>query len=114
MKDMQTPLFIIQVVFNYFRVSVFYQMTKTHKHEIVLARQVSMYFMRQYTGLSLEGIGRYFSRDHATVLHAFRTVNNLRDTDRHFRDDLIQICERINSRYDVNEMIYAHYDTDRV
>jgi chromosomal replication initiator protein len=113
-EDMTTPLLIIQVVFDYFHISVFYQMTKTRQRQTVVARQVSMYYMKEYTGLSLERIGQYFARDHATVLHAFKTVNNLRDTDKCFRSDLIEICKKINSRPEINENKYAQYDTDNV
>lgn len=42
---------------------------------IVLPRQVGMYLARRFTGLSLDQIGAYFGgRDHSTVLHACRKV----------------------------------------
>jgi chromosomal replication initiation ATPase DnaA len=48
--------------------------------------------LRHYTTLSLKSIGEYFEDnnlntfDHATVLFAVNTVNDLRETNREFRD----------------------------
>ena len=43
--------------------------------EIAFPRQVAMYLARELTGASPPQIGRAFNRDHATVLHACRHVN---------------------------------------
>ena len=58
---------------------------KTRKN-IVQARQLAMYFSKQLTKSSLANIGAQCGeKDHATVLHACKTVNNLSDTDKTFR-----------------------------
>ena len=60
--------------------------SKTRKREIVQARQLTMYFAKQLTKNSLATIGAQCgNKDHATVLHACRTVNNLAETDKRFR-----------------------------
>jgi len=63
------------------RVSRYYQVparqlqSRRRYRNILLPRQVSMYLARRLTGLSLEQIGAYFGgRDHSTVLHACRKV----------------------------------------
>ena len=44
--------------------------------EIAQARQVSMYLCRDIMGTSLNSIGMFFGgRDHTTVMHALKTVN---------------------------------------
>jgi hypothetical protein len=74
------------------QVSVSLDNIKTRKREIVQARQLAMYFSKQLTKNSLASIGAQCgNKDHATVLHACRTVNNLTETDKRFRtyvDDL--------------------------
>lgn len=61
------------------------QMT-SRKREIVQARQLSMYFAKKITKSSLAVIGMQCgNKDHATVLHACKTIENLRQTDRYIR-----------------------------
>lgn len=84
--------YIQKIVCDYFDMPVELLKSKTRKREIVQARQLTMYFSKQLTKNSLATIGAQCgNKDHATVLHACRTVNNLMDTDKRFRtyvDDL--------------------------
>lgn len=82
-------------------VSDFYNIKKdliqsaSRKREIVQARQVTMYFIKKYTKLSLSQIGiQVGNRNHATVLHACNTIKNLTEVDKGFRSD-IQEIERL-------------------
>mgnify|MGYP001445218703 CR=1 FL=1 len=52
-------------------------------------RQVAMYLSKQLTSRSLPEIGRKFGgRDHTTVMHAVRKVEELRVTDNSFAEDI--------------------------
>lgn len=52
-------------------------------------RQVAMYLSKQLTSRSLPEIGRKFGgRDHTTVMHAVRRINELKATDHAFAEDL--------------------------
>ena len=52
-------------------------------------RQVAMYLAKQLTSRSLPEIGRKFGgRDHTTVMHAVRKVEELRSTDTSFSEDV--------------------------
>ncbi|MDA0239958.1 MAG: chromosomal replication initiator protein DnaA [Proteobacteria bacterium] len=52
-------------------------------------RQVAMYLAKQLTSRSLPEIGRKFGgRDHTTVMHAVRKVDELRDHDTSFAEDV--------------------------
>ena len=58
----------------------------SRKREIVQARQLAMYFSKKITKSSLSVIGlQCGNKDHATVLHACKTIENLRQTDRNIR-----------------------------
>ncbi|TWP22566.1 chromosomal replication initiator protein DnaA [Apibacter muscae] len=84
--------FIQKLVCDYFKVPIDLLQSKTRKRDIVQARQIAMYFAKKYTNASLTSIGNQIGkRDHATVLHACKTVDNLFETDRMFKtyvDDL--------------------------
>ncbi|MCK5856768.1 MAG: chromosomal replication initiator protein DnaA [Bacteroidales bacterium] len=78
--------YIQKVVSDYFNIPVDTINSKTRKREIVQARQIAMYFSKKFTKSSLATIGIHCgNKDHATVLHACRTINNLIDTDKQFR-----------------------------
>ena len=84
--------YIQKVVCNYFNVKLEDLFTSSRKRDIVQVRQVSMHFAKKYTDLSLAQIGAQCgNKDHATVLHACRTVDNLKATDRHFKVQLEEI-----------------------
>ena len=84
--------YIQKVVCDYFNLNIELLESKTRKREVVQARQIAMFFAKQMTKASLASIGAHCGgKDHATVLHACKTVNNLMDTDKRFRgyvDDL--------------------------
>jgi chromosomal replication initiator protein len=73
---------IARQVSRYFQVD-FGQLRAPGKgRQALLPRQVGMYLARQLTQLSLREIGAYFGgRDHATVLHACRKVEQALDVD---------------------------------
>jgi len=88
--------YIQKVVSDYFSIPVDVVNSKTRKREIVQARQIAMYFSKKYTKSSLATIGIHCgNKDHATVLHACRTVNNLLDTDKQFRSYVTEIEKKI-------------------
>ena len=77
---------IQKIVSDYFQMDVTTLQSKTRKRHIVQARQLAMFFSKKFTKASLASIGTKIGhRDHATVLHACKTVDNLAFTDKHFR-----------------------------
>lgn len=68
----------------------------TRKRNVVQARQLSMYFAKKYTKASLVVIGeKCGKKDHATVIHALKTIDNLLETDKQFR----AMAEKIEQKF---------------
>jgi chromosomal replication initiator protein len=88
--------YISKVVCDYFELPVEVLHTKTRKREIVQARQIAMFFSKNLTKHSLASIGSQIGdKDHATVLHACRTVNNLIETDKKFKSYISEIEKKL-------------------
>jgi chromosomal replication initiator protein len=70
----------------------------SRKREIVQARQVTMFFIKKHTELSLSQIGiQVGNRNHATVLHACNTIRDLSEVDKGFRADIEEIERLLQS-----------------
>ena len=88
--------YIQKVVCDYFSLPLELINSKTRKREIVQARQLAMFFSKKHTKSSLATIGLHCgNKDHATVLHACRTVNNLLETDKRFRVYVEEIDKKL-------------------
>lgn len=88
--------YIQKVVSEYFQMDVETLQSKTRKRHIVQARQLAMYFAKKFTKASLASIGNQIGkRDHATVLHACKTVDNLGYTDKQFRKYVEDLSQKL-------------------
>ena len=88
--------YIQKIVCDYFDLPIEMLKSKTRKREVVQARQISMYFSKKMTKSSLANIGAHCGgKDHATVLHACRTVVNLSETDKQFRVYLEELEKKL-------------------
>ena len=66
--------------------------TRSRKREIVVARQVAMYLTKKHTSMALAGIGSLLGRyDHATVLHACKTIEGQMQVDKELQKSLEEI-----------------------
>lgn len=89
--------YIQKVVSDYFQLDVETLQSKTRKRHIVQARQLAMFFAKKYTKSSLQNIGNQIGdRDHATVLHACKTVDNLVETDKQFKKYMEDINKKLS------------------
>lgn len=78
--------FIVNEVCNHLNIPIEVFYSKSKKREMVQARQLAMHFAKKYTKCSLAAIGQQCGgKDHATVIHALKTVANLLETDKQFR-----------------------------
>jgi chromosomal replication initiator protein len=89
--------YIQKMVADYFEMDLVTLQSKTRKRHIVQARQLAMYFAKRFTKASLASIGSQIGkRDHATVLHACRTVENLADTDKQFKKYIEDLSKKFS------------------
>jgi chromosomal replication initiator protein len=89
--------YIQKIICDFFDLPIDLLKSKTRRREVVQARQLAMYFAKSMTKSSLSTIGMHCGgRDHATVLHACRTVNNLIETDKKFKACVHELQKKIN------------------
>ena len=97
--DIETEVgidYIQKTVSEYFHLSPDDLKDKTRKKEIVIARQVAMYFSKEYTNHSLKSIGYHFGgRDHSTVIHAVQSVNDMMDVNSNFKNTIKDLQEKL-------------------
>ena len=63
------------------------------------ARQIAIYLIRRMSGMSLDDIGREFGdRDHSTILHSLKKVEQQMRTDPAFAEKVKEITTNINSK----------------
>lgn len=89
---------IQETVCDYYNIKKDLIQTSSRKREIVQARQITMFFIKKHTELSLSQIGiQVGNRNHATVLHSCNTVKDLVEVDKSFRSDIEEIEHLLNS-----------------
>ncbi|HEY1181386.1 MAG TPA: chromosomal replication initiator protein DnaA [Rhodocyclaceae bacterium] len=84
-----TAEFIQKTVADYYKIKVADMHSKKRTRVIARPRQVAMFLAKDLTPMSLPAIGEAFGgRDHTTVLHACRTIAELRLGDTQLNHDL--------------------------
>ena len=64
--------------------------------ELVNARHMAMFLCRELTSSSLISIGKYFGgRDHSTVIHACRTIEERVQQDGSFAKQVLAIKQQL-------------------
>ena len=87
---------IIENVGNTYGVSPENILSAKRDKNIKNARQISMYIMREITGMTLEDIGEYFGgKTHTTVKHANMVVRERMDSDFNFKKTIEDIIKNI-------------------
>jgi chromosomal replication initiator protein len=101
-KEIQSDVsvdFIQKTVSDAFKVDLELMKGKVKKREIVIPRQVAMYFCKRYTQLTLALIGENFGgRDHSTVIHALESVEDMMKTDPNFKATVDELGKKLKMR----------------
>jgi len=85
-------------VASHFNIRIADMHSARRSRSIARPRQIAMYLAKQLTQRSLPEIGRKFGgRDHTTVMHAVKKVDELRAADRHFDEDVDMLRRMLES-----------------
>ncbi|MBQ0117124.1 MAG: chromosomal replication initiator protein DnaA [Flavobacterium sp.] len=88
--------YIQKIVSDYFQMDIDIIQSKSRKRDVVQARHLAMFFAKKHTKASLANIGSQIGdRDHATVLHACKAVENLITTDKNFKKYVDDIQKKL-------------------
>ena len=85
----------------YFKVDRYTFNTRSQRKEISYMRHVAMYVCNQYTGRSFPEIGRYFGKDHTTVLHGVHKIKGMIGDCQRTHDAVRAILELIGLQGDL-------------
>ncbi len=89
------PESIVHLVAQHYGITRDQLKGKRRTNSVALPRQIAMYLMRRQTTLSLSEIGRFFDRDHTTVIHACDKIDRLREADRPMRDTVERLANLV-------------------
>lgn len=88
---------IQKTVAEYYKIRVSDLKSKSRARSITRPRQLAMALAKELTNRSLPEIGKEFGdRDHTTVLHACRTVENLRKENNEFQEDFSNLIRTLS------------------
>ena len=88
-----------------YEVSYDKMVSRSRRSNIVIARHVCMWLIRNKivkNELSLNDIGELLLRDHTSVIHGVKSIDNYIFSDSHFRHRLMIQCNRLGSRVEWN------------
>ena len=87
---------IIRTVCESFNVQREIVLGKTRKIPLVTYRQYITYFLGQYLEIGLREVGRYTDNKHSNVLHSNKVVENYICTNKHRREEIQRIKNKLN------------------
>jgi chromosomal replication initiator protein len=86
---------IQNLVASYFNLNIQEMLSPRRSRSLARPRQIAMYLAKQYTTNSLPDIGRKFSnRDHTTVIHAVKKIDELIKKDNEIKQNIIEIKKK--------------------
>jgi hypothetical protein len=93
---------IKEIVDNYFELNL---KRNTRKRQYVEARAIFYKLCREFTKLSLEEIGKQVDRDHASVLHGIRSLNNWIEYDNRIKNNLRILRNKVRNFEDEKDNV---------
>ena len=86
---------IQNLVASHFNLNIKEMLSARRSRSLARPRQIAMYLAKQHTTNSLPDIGRKFSnRDHTTVIHAVKKIDELIKKDNEIKQSVIEIRKK--------------------
>tara|TARA_B100000029_G_scaffold138284_1_gene133248 strand:+ start:3321 stop:4709 length:1389 start_codon:yes stop_codon:yes gene_type:complete len=87
---------IQNIVASYFNLNIQEMLSPRRSRSLARPRQIAMYLAKQHTTNSLPDIGRKFSnRDHTTVIHAVKKIDELIKKDNTIKQSIIDLKKKL-------------------
>ena len=97
-KQTITPELIIREIVKYYGTTTEDLLGKKRTKEIVMPRQITMYFLRHEASMSFPDIGKQMGgKDHSTIMHGCKKVESDISQNQQIKEDIIKIKERFSS-----------------
>lgn len=90
--------FVVHSVAAEYQLEAHDLLSRTRREPIVTARQLAMWMLRRRARRrpSYNAVGHAFERDHGTVIHAVRAVNDRLETEPDLRRRAQSLCRKLN------------------
>ena len=86
---------IIQAVADFYRLTLKDLRSTRRDRAIVRPRQLAMYLTKQLTPMALPDIAKFYERDHTTVMHAVKTIEEYLKRDKQLAREKDMLIEQL-------------------
>lgn len=97
---------IIDISSNYYKIDLKDpEILKSRKRIYAVPRQVAMYLVDKFTKLGLAKNAALFNKDHATVIHAKKTIKDLMPFDKDLKKEVLKLEMIVKSQVNFKESL---------
>ena len=94
-QQIQAAQSIISKVAKFYGLTTNEILGRCRERRLIKARFLSIYFIKQKTEFTLVTIGKIFNRDHASIIHALKTIKTVREL--HYETDLLEDLKKLSN-----------------
>ena len=92
---------IKRTVAEYYDIRMADMSSKHRPRNIAVPRQIAMYLCRRMTRASLLDIANAFEKTHATILYAYKSIDNRLDVDSNLRQAVMRISQKLGRTIEI-------------
>lgn len=86
---------VIKIIIEHFNYSFDQILKQDRRRDLVFARNCLTYFLFKYTKMSKVAIGLLLGRDHTSVIHSLKALQDLIDTEENVSDTIAEIRKKL-------------------